>query len=54
MDFYHVPVLLEKCMEALSIKPSGTYIDATMGGAGHSEQIVKRLTTGKLIGFDSR
>ena len=39
-------------MEALSIKPSGTYIDATMGGAGHSEQIVKRLTTGKLIGFD--
>lgn len=52
MDFYHVPVLLEKCMEALSIKPSGTYIDATMGGAGHSEQIVKRLTTGKLIGFD--
>lgn len=52
MDFYHLPVLLEKCMEALSIKPSGTYIDATMGGAGHSEQIVKRLTTGKLIGFD--
>ena len=52
MDFYHLPVLLEKCMEALSIKPSGTYIDATMGGAGHSEQIVKRLTTGNLIGFD--
>lgn len=52
MDFYHVPVLLEECIEALSIKPSGIYIDATMGGAGHSEQIVKRLTTGKLIGFD--
>ena len=51
-DFYHVSVLLDECIEALNIKPDGIYVDGTLGGAGHSYQIAKRLTTGKLIGID--
>ena len=51
-DFYHVSVLLDECIEALNIKPDGIYVDGTLGGAGHSCQIAKRLTTGKLIGID--
>lgn len=52
MEFNHIPVLLEEVIEGLSIKPDGIYIDGTLGGAGHSSEIVKRLTTGKLIGID--
>ncbi len=51
-EFHHVSVLLEECLEGLHIKPDGIYVDGTLGGAGHSSQIVKRLTTGMLIGID--
>ena len=50
--FHHVSVLLEECIDALAIKPDGIYVDGTLGGAGHSSQIVQRLTTGRLIGID--
>ena len=50
--FHHVSVLLEECLTGLAIKPDGVYIDGTLGGAGHSSQIVKQLTTGRLIGID--
>ena len=50
--FHHVSVLLQECIEGLAIKPEGIYVDGTLGGAGHSSQIVKRLTTGRLIGID--
>ena len=52
MEFAHKSVLLKECMEALAIKPEGIYLDGTLGGAGHSFEIVKRLTTGSLIGVD--
>ena len=52
MEFAHKSVLLNECMEALAIKPEGIYLDGTLGGAGHSFEIVKRLTTGSLIGVD--
>ena len=52
MEFYHVPVLRDEVIEYLNINPSGIYVDATMGGAGHSFEIAKRLVDGKLIGFD--
>ena len=51
-EFHHVSVLLEECLEGLAIKPDGIYVDGTLGGAGHSSQIAKRLTTGRLIGID--
>jgi 16S rRNA (cytosine1402-N4)-methyltransferase len=51
-EFHHVSVLLQECLDGLAIKPEGIYIDGTLGGAGHSSQIVKRLTTGRLIGID--
>ena len=51
-EFHHVSVLLEECLEALHIRPDGIYVDGTLGGAGHSGQIVKRLTTGLHIGID--
>ena len=51
-EFHHVSVLLEECLEGLNIKPDGIYVDGTLGGAGHSSQIAKRLTTGRLIGID--
>ncbi|MBQ8880558.1 MAG: 16S rRNA (cytosine(1402)-N(4))-methyltransferase RsmH [Oscillospiraceae bacterium] len=51
-EFHHISVLLEECLEGLDIKPDGIYVDGTLGGAGHSSQIVKRLTTGRLIGID--
>jgi len=50
--FHHVSVLLEECIDALQIRPDGVYLDGTLGGAGHSSQIVRRLTTGTLIGID--
>lgn len=49
---YHTPVLLNSCIEALHIRPNGIYVDATFGGGGHSREIFKHLTTGKLFGFD--
>ena len=48
----HVSVLLNECIENLNIKPDGIYVDGTLGLGGHSEQILKRLTTGRLIGID--
>ena len=51
-EFHHVSVLLDECIEGLNIKPDGIYVDGTLGGAGHSGQIAKRLTTGRLIGID--
>ena len=51
-EFHHVSVLLDECLEGLNIKPEGIYVDGTLGGAGHSSQIAKRLTTGRLIGID--
>ena len=50
--FHHISVLLNECLDGLNIKPDGIYVDGTLGGAGHSSQIAKRLTTGKLIGID--
>ncbi len=52
MEFAHIPVLLEQCLDGLDIKPDGIYFDGTCGGAGHSREIAKRLTTGMLIGID--
>jgi len=49
---YHKSVLLEECIENLSIKENGIYVDATLGYAGHSSEILKRLTKGHLYGFD--
>ena len=52
MEFVHRSVLLWECIEALHIKPDGIYLDGTLGGAGHSSEIVKRLTAGRHIGVD--
>ena len=53
MEFNHVSVLLNETIESLNIKPDGIYVDGTLGGAGHSFEICKRLTgTGRLIGID--
>ena len=54
MEFKHKPVLLNECIEGLNIKPKGIYIDGTLGGAGHSKEILKRLDKNKglLIGID--
>lgn len=53
MEFKHEPVLLKECIQALNIKKDGIYVDGTLGGAGHSIQILKRLSNkGKLIGID--
>ena len=52
MDFHHVSVLKDESIEYLNIAPDGIYADATLGGGGHSLEILKRLDKGKLIGFD--
>ncbi|HJD16944.1 MAG TPA: 16S rRNA (cytosine(1402)-N(4))-methyltransferase RsmH [Candidatus Fournierella excrementavium] len=52
MEFSHVPVLLNECLEGLAIDPAGTYLDGTAGGGGHSNEIARRLTTGRLISLD--
>lgn len=52
MEFKHYSVLLNECLEGLDIKPDGIYVDGTAGGAGHSREIAKRLTTGRLIAID--
>ena len=51
-DFHHISVLLEESIEALHIRSDGIYLDGTLGGAGHSSEIARRLTTGTLIGVD--
>ena len=51
-EFHHVSVLLEECIDGLNIKPEGTYVDGTLGGAGHSSRIAAKLTTGRHIGID--
>lgn len=51
-EFHHISVLLEECLDGLNIRPDGIYVDGTLGGAGHSSQIVRRLDTGRLIGID--
>ena len=53
MEFEHKPVMLEECIQGLNIKPDGIYVDGTLGGAGHSKEIAKRLNeNGMLIGID--
>ncbi len=52
MEFKHISVLLNECIEALNIKPDGIYIDGTAGGAGHSKEIAKQLEDGLLIALD--
>ena len=52
MNFHHVSVLLQECIDNLNIRPDGIYVDGTMGGGGHSLEIAKRLTTGRLICID--
>ena len=52
MKFEHVSVLLNESIEGLNIKKDGIYVDGTLGGAGHSKEIVKRLDNGRLIGID--
>ena len=49
---YHQPVLLKDCIDGLNINPKGIYVDVTFGGGGHSREILKHLTTGKLYAFD--
>ena len=50
---YHIPVMLNECMEGLAIKPDGVYVDVTFGGGGHSREILSRLgKKGTLYGFD--
>ena len=53
MEFKHLPVMLNECIKGLNIKPNGIYVDGTLGGAGHSSEIVKKLNVnGQLIGID--
>ena len=52
MEFHHLPVLLNECLDALAIQPDGAYLDCTLGGGGHSSEILKRLDGGKLYGID--
>jgi 16S rRNA (cytosine1402-N4)-methyltransferase len=49
---YHIPALLDESIKGLNIRPDGIYVDVTFGGGGHAMEILKRLTTGKLIAFD--
>lgn len=52
MEFKHISVLLNETIDSLNIKPDGIYLDGTAGGAGHSSEIAKRLTTGRLVALD--
>jgi len=52
MEFHHIPVLFEECINGLKIKPDGIYVDGTLGGAGHSSAIAAQLNGGRLIGID--
>ena len=52
MEFQHIPVMLEACMDGLNIRPDGIYVDGTAGGGGHSSEIARRLKGGRLIALD--
>ena len=53
MEFAHIPVMLEECIQGLNLKPDGVYFDGTIGGAGHSYEILRRTSpTGRLIATD--
>ncbi len=52
VNFSHVPVLLEECMQALDIRDGGVYVDCTAGGGGHSSEIARRMGGGRLISLD--
>lgn len=52
MEFNHISVLLNECIEGLNINPNGIYVDGTAGGGGHSAEILKKLNCGKLISID--
>ena len=52
MEFNHISVLLNECIDGLNIKPNGIYVDGTAGGGGHSSEILKNLDNGKLISID--
>ena len=52
MEFKHKSVLLDECLEGLAIRADGVYVDGTLGGGGHSSEIIRRLDTGRLIGID--
>lgn len=52
MEFNHISVLLNECIEGLNISPNGIYVDGTAGGGGHSAEILKKLDCGKLISID--
>jgi 16S rRNA (cytosine1402-N4)-methyltransferase len=49
---YHIPALLRESIEGLNIRPDGIYVDVTFGGGGHSMEILRHLTTGRLVAFD--
>lgn len=52
MEFHHISVMLQESIDGLAIRPDGIYVDGTAGGAGHSCEIAKRLTTGRLFALD--
>lgn len=52
MEFHHISVLLNESVDGLCIRPDGIYVDGTMGGGGHSREILKHIDSGKLVGFD--
>lgn len=52
MEFSHIPIMLNECLEGLAIRPDGIYLDGTAGGAGHSREIAKRLQSGRLYAMD--
>lgn len=52
MEFRHIPVLLNEVIEALAVRADGIYVDGTVGGGGHSREIARRLSAGRLIGID--
>ena len=52
MEFNHIPVFFEQAVDSLNIRPDGVYVDCTAGGGGHSSEIARRLTTGRLICID--
>ena len=52
MELTHFPVMLHECIDGLAIRPDGIYVDGTLGRAGHSREIARRLTTGRLICID--
>ncbi len=49
---YHIPVMLDQCIDGLAILPNGVYVDVTFGGGGHAKEILRHLDGGRLFGFD--